>query len=209
MLYILNSLMKSFRIFLEENNHKILWIMRGVAGSGKSHKAKQLAGSTGAIFGTDDYWEPNYVQNFNAAIANNTIQQKLSEYHQKNYERAIQAMQKGITPIVIDNTNIRKRDFERYVQAGESLGYEVRFAESDHPEWKKIRPFIPHDVEKMQQAAQFFHRNNQHGVPANAIYKMMSSFEESSLRQLLQPVPQSPHWHKEGNVFKHSWLEED
>ncbi len=37
-------------------------------------------------------------------------------------------------------------------------------------------------------------------------FKTFKSFEEGTLRDLLKPVPQSPKWHKEGDVFRHTQL---
>lgn len=59
--------------------------MRGVPGSGKSTKAKKLAGSSGLVFSTDDFFmvKGEYVYN----------QKMIGEYHDRNFQRTFQAMQ--------------------------------------------------------------------------------------------------------------------
>ncbi len=197
----------SFKLFLE-NQDKLLIINRGCPGSGKSFKARQTVGN-GIILSTDDFWGETpeiYKQNVKRTQDDGTFMDTLMKYHQMNYERALEAMNKGISPIIIDNTNIKKEYYQHYVDAAKQFGYRVEYQESDHEEWKKIRPFIPHDKEKIEKAADFFHRNNSHDVPKQTIIDMLSSFEENSLRDILKPVPQSPKWHKEGDVFKHTQL---
>ena len=205
--------MISFRTFLEDSEgQRVLIVMRGVPGSGKSHKAKQLKGDTGVIFSTDDFWgddDESYKANWAKAQADGTVWQKLGEYHGKNLARAVAAMDQGISPIIIDNTNIKPKAFKPYVEEAKKRGYSIRIEESDLPQWKDYRSG------KMVQdkAAEFFHKNNQHGVPLQTIRSMLAGFQdvddtqnESSLRDLLQPVPQSPKWHKEGDVFAHTRL---
>ena len=71
-------------------NEKILYINRGVAGSGKSTKAKQLAPKEN-IFSTDDFWMKDGKYIFNPAL--------LGEAHQWNIDRVDNALNEG-NPIV-------------------------------------------------------------------------------------------------------------
>ena len=73
--------------------------MRGLPGSGKSYLANQIAGKTGQAFSADDYhvnprtgkykWKPENV----------------SPAHQWNYNRIKKAIESGMSPVVVDNTN--------------------------------------------------------------------------------------------------------
>ncbi len=196
-----------FSNFLESREPKTLILMRGIPGSGKSHKARSLKGATGVIFSTDDFWGDNYRANFDQAKQDGTVHHLLGKYHRQNLERTIQAMDQGISPVIVDNTNVRLRDMQPYVDAAEQRGYQVRYEESDLPQWQDYRQG------RMSQddAVDFFSRNNTHGVPPDTIRGMMRKFadipqNESSLRDILEPVPQSAKWHKEGNVFKHTQL---
>jgi len=81
--------------------NKILYIMRGVSGSGKSFKAKQLAGENGVICSADDF----FVEKGKGEYAFDP--NLLGEAHQQCQDRATQAVQQGLSPIIIDNTNTR------------------------------------------------------------------------------------------------------
>jgi NEDD4-binding protein 2 len=196
-----------FLYFLESEEQKTLILMRGIPGSGKSYKAQSLKGDSGVIFSTDDFWGDNYRAKFDQAVEDGTVHHLLGRFHQQNLERTIQAMDQGVSPVIVDNTNVRLRDMKPYIDAAEQRGYQVRYEESDLPQWKDYRQG------RMSQddAVDFFSRNNSHGVPPETIRGMMRKFadipqNESSLRDRLEPIPQSPKWHKEGNVFRHTQL---
>jgi adenylate kinase family enzyme len=55
--------------------------MRGVPGSGKSTKAKKLAGTSGVVYSTDDFFMKNgeYVYDVKMIV----------EYHEKNLKRTV------------------------------------------------------------------------------------------------------------------------
>jgi len=129
---------------------KILYIMRGLPGSGKSRKAKQLVGE-GIIFSTDDFWGDDYDYDANRA----------AEAHMWNQTRAVTAMAQGISPIVIDNTNVEAWEPKPYVEAAIKRGYQIEFVESDAP-WKD-------DVHELSQ-------RNAHGVSLDRIQEMHSKW---------------------------------
>ncbi len=87
--------------------------MRGVSGSGKSTVAKILAGKTGVIHPTDDYFYQNGKYNFDP--------NQLEKNRNKNYQA------------FCDNTNTIHRHFERYAQAANQAGYLVAFVIMPHP----------------------------------------------------------------------------
>jgi predicted kinase len=135
-------------------SEKILIICRGISGSGKSTLAKQLAGKTGIVLSTDEYFIDKGQYNFNP--------QKLSEAHTWNFERALKALDDGISPIVIDNTNIQAWEAQRYVKAAIENGYRVEIKEPD-TDWK----FNAEELAK----------RNTHGVPQKSIERMISRWE--------------------------------
>lgn len=132
---------------------KTLYIMRGLSGSGKSTLAKDLVGS-GVIFSTDDLFVENGVYNFDP--------RKLGLNHKKNQERAVEAMEKGINPVIIDNTHTQSWEAKPYVEAGVKFGYNVEFVEPDTP-WKFN--------------AKELANKNKHGVPLVAIQRMLDRWE--------------------------------
>lgn len=81
------------------DDEKKLVLMRGVPGSGKSTQAKKIAGEKGVIYSTDDFFmvKGQYVYDV----------KMIGKYHEKNFDRTVLAMQKGIPLIVIDNTNVK------------------------------------------------------------------------------------------------------
>ena len=77
-----------------------LVIMRGVPGSGKSYKAKNLAqDGNGVVYSTDDFFEVNGKYVFDGS--------KIGEYHKQNQLRTAQAMKQDLPLIIVDNTNIK------------------------------------------------------------------------------------------------------
>lgn len=98
--------------------NKTLIIMRGLPGSGKSTKAKTLAGEQGLIYSTDDFFMVNGKYEYDPKM--------IGEYHNRNFERTQKAMFEGKPLIIVDNTNIRLWEMKKYVIAGEQNGYTIR-----------------------------------------------------------------------------------
>ena len=136
-----------------QDNQKTLVLMRGAPGSGKSFLAKQLS-EGGQIFSTDDFWEINGQYQFNPSL--------LGHAHSWNLKRAIEAMQKGITPIIIDNTNVTARDMRPYAEAAIKYNYKVEMKEPNTP-WK-------FDVDELV-------KRNTHNVPRASIERMISRWQ--------------------------------
>lgn len=142
---------------------KILYVMRGISGSGKSTLAKQL-GQNGVIFSGDDYFMEDGEYKFDPA--------KLQEAHQWNQNRTAQAMRKGISPIVADNTNTQAWEMKPYVEEAIKNGYRVEIREPNTP-WK-------FDSDELVQ-------RNTHGVPQEAIKRMIDRWEpDPTIEDILQ-----------------------
>jgi predicted kinase len=62
--------------------------------------------------------------------------------------------------IVIDNTNVKKWEYENYVFLAELNGYSVEIVEI---------PFT--------ESAEVYHERNTHGVPLEVIQRMMNDYE--------------------------------
>jgi len=137
---------------------KVLHLMRGLPGSGKSTKAKELAGENPNIFSTDDFFvnQDTGKYEFNPKM--------LGKNHSLNVQRTGKAMQDGITPIVVDNTNVRFFEMKNYVKLAQYYGYEVEFHEPD-TSWAW-------DSEELAN-------RNTHGVPLEAIQRMNDKWDEN------------------------------
>ncbi|MFH0952355.1 MAG: ATP-binding protein [Patescibacteria group bacterium] len=131
---------------------KIVYIMRGVSGSGKSTVAKILAGENGVIHSTDDYLSANGKYVHDPAL--------VPGLHKKNYEAFCRSLRQEIPVVVCDNTNGKRWEFQRYIEAAKKEGYWVAVVTMSHPD-----PEIA--------AAR-----NVHGVTAEIIRRKIEKWEE-------------------------------
>lgn len=134
--------------------NKKLIILRGLPGSGKSDIAKKLVGN-GIIHSTDSYLTKNGRYEFD--------QENIAKYHHYNLMSSIRSMKKGISPIIIDNTNIVALHCLNYVEQGKMYGYEIVIIEPEAP-WA-------FDVEELV-------KRNSHDVPRDTIIDMLQKYEE-------------------------------
>lgn len=134
---------------------KIMVLMRGLPGSGKSTLAKEMKGRTGVILSTDDFF-------YNKHGKYDYDPSRIGDAHQWNKHRALQKLQDGKTPIIIDNTNLQAWEMKPYVKLGLQYGYEVDILDTDTP-WK----LNPKELAK----------RNSHGVPKNKIFEMKGRYE--------------------------------
>uniref|UniRef100_A0A3B4G1C8 NEDD4-binding protein 2-like 2 n=1 Tax=Pundamilia nyererei TaxID=303518 RepID=A0A3B4G1C8_9CICH len=133
----------------------VLILMRGLPGSGKSTRARELlsTGPSGIILSTDDYFAHKDGYHYDPSL--------LGAAHEWNQRRARGALHDGRSPIIIDNTNIQAWEMKPYVKMALESGYKVDFCEPD-TKWK----YDPYELEK----------RNKHGVPQEKIAQMMDRF---------------------------------
>lgn len=110
---------------------KIAYIMRGVPGSGKSTKARNLAGKDGVIHSTDNYFY---------------IRGKIQENHTKNLKAFCKSLSEEIPVVICDNTNIKLWESAPYVKAAKKSGYKVVFVAMPHPDPKVAAARNTHNV---------------------------------------------------------------
>lgn len=127
-------------------------IIRGIPGSGKSTLAQELAGKTGKVHSTDDYFMKDGKYVFDPS--------KLGRNHTLNFSAFEADLALGVSPVIVDNTNSRKWEFQRYLESAENAGYSVEVVQVPH-----IDPHL---------AA----RRNSHGVPESAIRRMIARWED-------------------------------
>ena len=152
-----------------------LVIMRGIPGAGKSTKAKSLVGK-GKIHSTDDVIEAggDYNEFFAKMIANKDFT-PLSRAHSTNLNNAIASMKAGVTPVIVDNTNIKQNEPKAYVIAALEMGYadnNIKFV----------------DIGSAGLEAAELAKRNSHGVPLEKIEQMIASHTgqgEMTLRKVL------------------------
>ena len=139
-----------------------LIIMRGIPGSGKSTKTKSLLGM-GIIHSTDDLIDAT--GDYNGYFKKMVDSGDWSEHgkmHNRNFLNAKESMKSGITPVIIDNTNIKASEPKNYVEAALKLGF-------DENNIKII------DVGDGGVSAEDLAKRNTHNVPLKTIQRMMSS----------------------------------
>ncbi|KAJ3341079.1 NEDD4-binding protein 2 [Gonapodya sp. JEL0774] len=163
-----------------DGTQKRLVIVRGAPGSGKSTLAQSLVTPGGIALSTDDYFlvpstltpvlllpTPPIALTSNPDVSYAFDSNLLGQAHAWNQERCRLAITRGLTPIVIDNTNTQRWEARPYVEAATTSDatYRVEFCEPDTPWWKA------RDVEEMA-------KRNSHGVPFQAIRGMVERWEE-------------------------------
>lgn len=139
-----------------------LIIMRGIPGAGKSTLAKKLVGK-GIIHSTDDLIESqgDYKLFFENMVKTGDFV-NLSRMHGKNLKNAINSVLSGISPVIIDNTNIKHVDAKAYVK----MALEAGLADEN---------IMFEDVGTSGLDAETLASRNTHGVPLAKIITMIAS----------------------------------
>ncbi|XP_013373553.1 PREDICTED: NEDD4-binding protein 2 isoform X2 [Chinchilla lanigera] len=134
----------------------VLVLLRGLPGSGKSFLARTLQedNPNGIILSTDDYFYINGQYQFDVKY--------LREAHEWNHNRAKEAFEKKISPIIIDNTNLQAWEMKPYVALSQKHKYKVLFREPDT--WWKFKP---------KELA----RRNIHGISKEKITRMLEHYQ--------------------------------
>jgi predicted kinase len=138
--------------------------MIGIPGSGKSTKAKSMVGN-GIIHSTDDLIEAT--GDYNEFFKNMMINKDfgvLSNMHKQNLKNAIKSMKDGITPVIIDNTNLSPSEPKQYVMAALEMGYDD----------KNIK-FI--NIGTGGLTAEELAKRNTHNVPLDKIKSMIDKYK--------------------------------
>lgn len=139
-----------------------LIIMRGIPGAGKSTRAKELVGD-GEIHSTDALIEASgdYRAFFQKMVESKSYM-ALGWKHKKNLNNATRAVVDGVSPVIVDNTNIKHADAKAYVVMALEAGLadeNIKFE----------------DVGTAGLDAVTLAGRNTHGVPLDKIESMMAS----------------------------------
>lgn len=154
-------------LYLVSKGFKVLVLMRGCPGSGKTYQATNILNlcyknveANDFIFSADKYFINKHtgIYNFNRL--------KLNAAHQWTYNNALKAVQHEVTPVIIDNTNCKCRNMEMYVKLGVINGYWIEIVEPIS-EWAW-------DVQKLFEV-------NAHKVPFDTIQLMLNTYEHKNI----------------------------
>lgn len=145
---------------------KTLYIMQGVPGSGKSTFAEMIREKThGVIFSTDDYWYETtneWGQTYRGETYNFNGD-KLGIAHRWNQKRCLDAMLKDRQSIIIDNTNIKRKDAQVYKDLAALFDYDVQI----------VRVEVPLEIAIARQAD----RSEDRRIPEAVIKRMHETME--------------------------------
>ena len=158
----LREKLNSLGVLITRPNQELI-VCRGIPGSGKSTKAKTLV-KEGIIHSTDNVIESkgDYKLFFETMIASSDFTE-LSRAHSTNLKNAIKSMTEGISPVIVDNTNIKANESKAYVVKALEMGY----ADDNI----KIV-----DVGTGGLNAKALAERNTHGVPLDKIESMIKSY---------------------------------
>jgi predicted kinase len=131
-----------------------MFIMVGVPGSGKSHKAREIQQEQGGlILSTDSIFESTDGTTSHYLWTPNV----LGAAHQVNQEKTRVALSRGLS-VIIDNTNITPKQRQPYIVLADSFNIKWEIVEPDTP-WR-------YNAEECA-------KRNSHGVPLASIIRML------------------------------------
>lgn len=155
---------------------KKLIIMRGLPWTGKSYRAKELAGTEGVIYSTDEYW---YKINFPDKPDEYSFNPRfLSQAHKWNILRAQKAIEESHPLIIIDNTNTTPSEAKPYVEYAHGQAYNIAIEEPTSDRWLEIRKLLANRRENKKALKDWAFKLSEgsketHNVPQWSIERMM------------------------------------
>lgn len=147
--------------------NKELIIMRGVPSSGKSYLANELAVDTGVVLSADDY-------HTDAAGNYNWKPQNVPIAHKWNHARVVDAINKNVTPVIIDNTHVKLWELKKLkpiIELAQRKDYDVRIEEPNE-NWYHWDTAFDTD-------ALFERSKKTHKLPREAIKRMINNYEKN------------------------------
>ena len=133
---------------------KLLILIRGLPGSGKSRLATELAYSLGqeswvATLEADNFFYNGKEYNFNP--------NKLPEAHEWCYNGCASAFCRQVPYVIVSNTATRKWEYEKYIKLAREYDYKVQVIDV-HGEWDNIHGVPEEHLKKMEDRWEPFDR---------------------------------------------------
>ena len=158
---------------------KTVYLMRGLPSCGKSTTAKRLAGDTGVVCETDEYF---YNQVGDDPTQYDYRDELILEARRWNLERFKQAVDAGRSPIIVDRGNGLSAESRRYARYAVDHGYKVELKEPESEWWQEIRVLLKYKHLTKEILHQWADRLAQksrstHPVPASVIRRLMGKWK--------------------------------
>jgi len=163
--------------------------MRGLPSCGKSHTARRLAATGGAVFETDEYFYTQVGDDPAVYEYNNEL---LPAARAWNIARFQAAIAQAITPIVVDRGNGLNLETREYAASAMEHGYRVELVEPNSPWWQELRVLLKYkqhiDEKLFDSWAKYLADSSQdtHRVPVTTIRHWMASWRHDlTVEQIL------------------------
>lgn len=158
---------------------KITYLMRGLPSCGKSHTAQRLCAEGGIICETDAYF---YTQVGDDPMRYDYHNDLLPKARQWNFERFKGAVDRGISPVVVDRGNGRNCESQAYARYAVERGYKVLLKEPESEWWQEIRVLLKYKQATKEILYQWADRlsdmsRQTHRVPASTIRDWMAHWK--------------------------------
>lgn len=159
-------------------NDRIVYLMRGLPSSGKSHLARRLVGESGVLLETDQFF---YRENADGSRSFHYSEERLPAARQWIFERFQVAITSGRSPIVLDRGNGLNDETRRFAQYAIDQGYRVELKEPDSPWWQEIKELMrcrPDTNQRLEQWAKQLSQMSRetHRVPFSTIHRWMETW---------------------------------
>ena len=173
-------------------SRKIVYLMRGLPSCGKSHTAREIAGNTGLVCETDEYF---YTQVGDDPQRFDYREELKETAHKWNLERFKRAVDDGVSPVVVDRANGLSLDTQVYARYAVDHGYDVELKEPESEWWQEIRvllkykditqPILHEWADRLVEKSQQTHR-----VPVSLIRHWMDHWKHDlTVGQILRYRP--------------------
>lgn len=137
------------------------------------------------LFGSGEYYKAlNFVKNNIKKLEkieyrNNWNPISSGYNHKTNQQNFFSAIDSGMNPVIVDNTNIAIKDGAIYIQYAHKKGYKIVIQEPNSPHWNEYKEYLNNRYlhkNKIQEFADLLHGKNIHGVPKETILKMIDKW---------------------------------